>query len=294
MEQSFSHKALRVSWVNFILNIALSVFKLLAGLLAHSAAMVSDGIQSAADVGSTVIVMVGVKMSGKESDREHPYGHERMECVAAIILATIVCITGLGLGAGAIEKLISGSYRQVQSPGVLAVAAALISVVTKEWMFHYTRRAGRRLDSSALAAMAWDHRSDALATTGVLVGILASRLGFPAGDVLGSLVVSLMIIRAAVGIFREAVDKMVDKSCGREFEEALEGCVLAHPQVRGIALLQTRVFGSKVYVDLELLVDGSLSLHQAHRIAEEVHDAIETAFPKVKHIMIHTEPDGPE
>ena len=280
----------RVSTVSIAGNLLLSVGKLAAGLLAHSGAMVSDAVHSASDVLSTVIVLIGVRLSSKESDREHPYGHERLECVAAIVLAMILLITGLSIGGTGIRKIVGGQDAQPVVPGIGALAAALVSIIVKEAMFWYTRHYANRIDSSALMADAWHHRSDALSSVGALLGIAGARMGFPVLDPLASVVICIFIAKAAFDIFMDAINKMVDHSCGEETEAALRACALAHEGVRGVDELMTREFGSRIYVEMEIAVDGALSLDRAHSIAELVHDDIESQFPKVKHIMIHVNP----
>ncbi len=290
MEQDFTRIAMQTSMVSLIGNSMLSFGKLAAGLLAHSGAMVSDAIHSASDVCSTIIVMIGVRLSGKSSDKEHPYGHERLECVAAILLAVILSLTGLGIGASALSALIQADTRTPVIPGILAGIAAIVSIVVKEGMFRYTRHFARKIDSGALMADAWHHRSDALSSVGALVGIAGARLGFPLADPLASLVICIFIEKAAVEIFKDAIDKMVDKSCDEETEQTLREFILQQDGVLGIDLLQTRLFGNKIYVDTEICVDGQKTLQEAHTIAETVHRSIEQTFPKVKHIMVHVNP----
>jgi len=290
MENQFEKIAMRVSFVSIIANILLSVFKLFAGFFAHSGAMISDAVHSASDVFSTFVVIVGIKIAGKDSDKEHPYGHERMECVAAIILATILCITGLGIGYSAGRTILSGKYNELIVPGMLALIAALFSIVVKEAMFWYTKINAKKIDSGALMADAWHHRSDALSSVGALIGIAGARMGYPVLDSFASLVICLFIVKASYEIFKDAVDKMVDKACDEATEEELKECVLKQEGVLGIDLMQTRVFGNKIYVDLEICADGSQTLNATHDIAERVHDCIEQAFPKVKHIMVHVNP----
>lgn len=290
MENQFEKEAMKVSFLSIIANVLLSVFKLFAGFLAHSGAMISDAVHSASDVFSTFVVIIGIKIAGKDSDKEHPYGHERMECVAAIVLATILCITGLGIGYSAGKTIFSGEYDELVIPGILALFAALISIIVKEAMFWYTKIIAKKIDSSALMADAWHHRSDALSSVGALIGIAGARMGYPLMDSIASLVICLFIVKAAYEIFKDAVDKMVDKACDDATEEQLKNCVLAQEGVLGVDLLQTRVFGNKIYVDLEICADGSRPLSETHDIAERVHDCIEQAFPKVKHIMVHVNP----
>ncbi|MBR3860762.1 MAG: cation transporter [Oscillospiraceae bacterium] len=285
-----SRAAMHVSWVSILANVLLSLLKLLAGLLAHSGAMVSDAVHSCSDVFSTVVVMIGMRLSARDSDREHPYGHERLECVAAVILAVVLLITGLFIGYGGLQTIIQGQSAELRVPGLAALAAALVSIAVKEGMFWYTRRYARALDSPALMADAWHHRSDAFSSVGALVGIAGARLGLPILDPLASVVICAFIVKAALDIFRDAMDKMVDHSCDEETEAAIRARILAHPDVRNLDRLLTRTFGNRIYIELEIAVDGRLSLVRAHEIAEQLHDDVEAAFPKVKHVMVHVNP----
>ena len=288
--QDYEKVAMRVSKISIIANFVLTMFKLLAGVIAHSGAMVSDAIHSASDVFSTIVVIIGVKISGKASDKDHPYGHERLECVASIVLATILAVTGLGIGYSAVGKIVGGNYANLTVPGVLALVAAVVSILIKEGMYQYTIIYAKRIDSGALMADAWHHRSDALSSIGALIGIAGARIGFPILDPVASLVICLFIEKAAYDIFMDAVDKMVDKACDDEVEARLTECALEQKGVLGVDLLHTRVFANKIYVDIEISVDGDMKLKDAHGIAEHVHDAIEQTFPKVKHIMVHVNP----
>ena len=282
--------AMRVSWVSIVVNILLSLVKLAAGLIAQSGAMVSDALHSASDVFSTIIVMIGIRASAKEPDREHPYGHERMECVAAIILAAVLAATGLFAGYTGVMKLLSVRSSVLPTPGLLALFAALFSIAVKEALYQYTRHYAQLTGSDALMADAWHHRSDALSSAAALVGIVGARLGLPALDPLASVIICVFIVKAAADIFRDAVSKMVDHSCDEETERAIREQVLRQEGVERIDLLRTREFGKRVYIELEIAVDGSMPLAEAHEIAQRVHDDVETGFPQVKHIMIHVNP----
>ena len=269
----FEKTATNVSLVSVAGNTVLSLLKLLAGILAHSGAMISDAVHSASDVFSSFIVIIGVKLSVRAADKEHPYGHERFECVAAIVLAVVLAVTGQ------------------TTPGLLALVAAVVSIAAKEAMYWYTRYYAKRLNSTSLMANAWHHRSDALSSIGALVGIAGARLGYPVMEPVASLVICLFILKAAYDIFRDATAKMVDHACDAETEQRLADCVLEESAVLGIDSLQTREFGSRIYVDLEIRLDGNMRLTDAHAIAERVHDRIEREFPSVKHIMVHVNPD---
>lgn len=281
---------MRVSVISVIVNLVLSAFKLLAGIFANSGAMISDAVHSASDVFSTFIVMIGVTISGKKADKEHPYGHERMECVAAIVLAVILFATGLGIGWSGIQKIFFMNSDSLEVPGMLALIAALVSIVTKEWMYWFTKFTADKIRSDALRADAWHHRSDALSSIGALIGIGGARLGFPVLDPIASVVICLFILKAAIDVFRDAVDKMVDKSCDEKTMEEMRQVICKQDGVLGISSLQTRMFGSRIYVDAEIEADGSLTLVQAHDIAEEVHQSTEDSFQDVKHCMVHVNP----
>lgn len=282
--------AMRVSKVSIIVNLLLSVGKLAAGLIASSGAMISDAIHSASDVFSTIIVMIGIRMSGKAADREHPYGHERMECVAAILLSVVLAITGFEIGLSGVNKITAGNYDELSVPGTLALVAAIVSIAVKEWMYWYTRMYAKKIKSSALMADAWHHRSDSLSSIGAFIGIFGARMGFPVMDPIASVVICLFILKAAYDIFKDAIDKMLDTACEPELEKELRDFVLEQEGVKGVDLLRTRTFGSRIYVDVDISADGNMTLNEAHGIAESVHDAIEGRFEQVKHIMVHVNP----
>lgn len=288
--ESFEATAVRVSMVSIIGNAVLSLLKLLAGLLAHSSAMISDAVHSASDVFSSIIVIIGVKISARASDKEHPYGHERYECVAATVLSILLVIVGIFIGHSAIEKLTAGATAEMMVPGMAALLAAVISIVSKEAMFRYTKVYAKKLNSGALMADAWHHRSDALSSVGALIGIAGARMGYPVLDPIASLVICVFIVKAAYDIFKDAMDKMVDHCCDEETEQKLRECAASQPGVLQVDLLQTRVFGNKIYVDLEIAADYRLTLEEGHAIAEQVHASIESEFPQVKHIMVHVNP----
>ncbi|WP_312353896.1 cation diffusion facilitator family transporter [Aminipila sp.] len=282
--------AMKVSKVSIIVNVILSAAKLAAGIIGNSSAMISDAIHSASDVFSTFVVIAGVKMSNKLSDDEHQYGHERMECVASILLAAVLFIVGAKIGFSGIEKIMTANYGELQIPSVLPLIAAVVSIGVKEWMYWYTRHAAKKINSGALMADAWHHRSDALSSVGSFAGILGARLGFPVLDPVASVVISLFILKVSFDVFKDSVNKLVDTSCDAELVEDMKEMILTEEGVLGIDLIQTRIFGSKIYVDIEIKADGEQSLEDAHSIAERVHDIIESKFPAVKHCMVHVNP----
>lgn len=283
--------AMRVSAVSIAANIALSLLKLAAGIFAKSGAMISDAVHSASDVFSTFIVIAGVQIAKKKPDKEHPYGHERMECVASVILAVVLAGTGIGIGIKGIEKISAQNTDELAVPKALALAAAVVSIIVKELMFHYTKNAANKISSGALMADAWHHRSDALSSVGAFIGIFGARMGLPVLDPLASIIICVFIEKAAFEIFIDSVNKMVDKSCSEETIEKMRKIILDTDGVLGIDEMKTRLFGSKIYVEVEILMDSSKTLVEAHNTAEEVHDSIENSFPDVKHCMVHVNPN---
>lgn len=280
----------RVSAVTVIANFLLCIFKLITGIISRSSAMISDAVHSASDVLSAFAVIAGINISAKAEDRGHQYGHERIEAVFAIVLAVFLVATGIWIGCGGLLKIISGDYGSIESPGKLALIAAIISVAAKEAMYRYTIINAKKIRSAALEAAAWDHRSDALSSIGSFVGILGARLGFPVCDPAASVVICLFILKAAIDIFKNAVDQLIDTSCGDETERLIEKAVRSIEGVISVDDLKTRLFGAKIYVDVEIAADGSLTLYAAHEIAKNVHDKIESIFPDVKHCMVHVNP----
>lgn len=280
----------KVSVIGIAGNLLLAAFKFAAGIVGHSSAMLSDALHSASDIAGGLIVMIGVSFSEKQADKEHPYGHERIECIASILLAVLLLIAGLAMGYGAADAIVTGRYRTAETPGRIALIAACVSIAVKESMFRYTMARAKRIDSGALRAEAWHHRSDALSSVGSLAGVLGARLGAPILDPAAGLVICLFILKAAYDIFREAVERMTDHSGDEELERSIRDCVAEFPEIGGVDLLRTREFGRMVYVDLEIRMDGALSLAASHDAAERLHDELEERFPRVKHVMIHINP----
>lgn len=278
---------IKLGAVGIVGNVALSSFKLAAGIVGNSGAMISDAVHSMSDVFATMIAWFGVHQSKKDADDEHPYGHERVECVASLILGLILLATGIGIGFNGIMTIAGGDYA---APGRIALLAAAVSIITKEAMFWYTMHYAKLLNSDAFKADAWHHRSDALSSIGSLVGIGGALMGFPVMDPIASVVICIFILKVAYDIIKDAFAKMLDTACSEEFEEELREFIDSYEGVEAVDLLQTRLFGSRVYVDIEIAVDGEMKLRQAHDIAENVHDGIEEKYKDVKHVMVHVNP----
>lgn len=280
----------KISFVGIAGNIVLSSFKLFAGIYGNSSAMVSDAVHSMSDVFATFIAMLGVKLSKRTADENHPYGHERLECLASLLLGVLLLVTGLGIGKVGLTNIFSGDYKNLTPPATIALIAAIVSIVTKEGMYWYTRYYAKLLNSSAFLADAWHHRSDAFSSIGSLVGIGGAMLGYPVLDSVASVVICLFILKVAYDILKTAVNNMLDTSCGEEYDRKLKSFIAGQEGVVRVDMLRSRSFGNMVYVDLEMAVDGDIPLRQAHAIAERVHADVEAHFPEVKHIMIHINP----
>lgn len=280
--------AIKVSIISIILNCLLTLIKFISGVISKSSAMISDSVHSLSDVLSTFVVIIGVKISNKKADSDHPYGHERIECVSAIILSGMLFLVGALIGINGIKNVTNSS--NLVMPGVLALIASIISIISKEAMYQYTIRVSKKINSAALKADAWHHRSDALSSIGSFIGILGSRLGFKVFDPLASVIISLCIIKVSIDIFKDAIDKMVDKSCDKEVIDKVISVIEKNESVKNIDDIKTRQFGNKAYVDVEISVDENLLLKDAHKVAEEIHDSVENEINIVKHCMVHVNP----
>ena len=282
--------AIKVARNSIIINILLSGFKLFAGIFANSVAMISDAIHSIADLFTTLIAIIGIKLANKEPDQKHPYGHERFECVATIILAFFIFSVGVGIGWTGIGRVMSGDYRYFAIPGILALIAAVVSIIVKESLFWYVKGTAKKVDSSALMADAWHSRIDGLTSIGSFIGIFGARMGFPILDSVAAIFISLFILKTAFSIFVDAIGKMTDMACDEATIHEMKTIILNHESVVSIDKIKTRLFGNKIYVDVDIVVDSELTLNDAHNIAQEVHDNIEKHFPKVRHCMVHVNP----
>jgi cation diffusion facilitator family transporter len=279
----------KLSRVGILGNVLLAAFKLFAGIFGRSGAMISDAVHSLSDVFATLIAYIGVRLARQKEDAEHPYGHERFECVASLILGLILAGTGIGIGWTGVRQLLF-ERDAIEVPTLLPLIAAVVSILVKEGMFWYTMHYAKRLDSAAFKADAWHHRSDAMSSVGSFIGIGMAKLGFPVMDPIASLIICLFILKVAYDILRDALTKMLDTSYDKTFEHRLASFILAQPGVKKIDLLHTRQFGNKIYVDLEIAVERDISLLEAHTIAENVHGSVEKEYPNVKHVMIHVNP----
>jgi len=277
----------KASIITIILNIVLAILKLIAGILGTSSAMIADGIHTLSDVLTTLVVILGLKMSSKEADADHPYGHEKYESVFAKLLSMVLILTGAYIGYEAITTLIEGD---LVAPKPIALIVAFISIISKEIMYQYTIRVAKKIESLSMEADAWQHRSDAFSSIGTFIGILGARLGLVALDPIAGIIVSILVIKVGIDLYIKSIRELVDESASEEIIISIKEITYATEGVRDIKELRTRIFGNKIYVDLEIFVDSHITVKEGHDIAEKVHDILEYKIPDIKHCMVHVEP----
>lgn len=284
-----------VSGVTMGINALLSLVKLLTGILANSFALVSDAAHSLSDCFSTVVVLVGVHVGARRSDKEHPFGHERMESMATLALAALLLLTAVFIVYNAIVSLMTIASGAVgEKPSVVAFVVAIVSIIVKGWMYFYTENSAKKLNSASLHGDALHHLSDSLSSIGAAIGVIGAMFGVAALDPIASIFIALMIVKAAFDIARMATDRLVDKAADDFTERKIAEGILFVEGVRRIDVLRTRMYGNKIFCEVEIAVDDELSLLEAHRIAENVHEKVEHGIGgvNVKHCMVHVNPLG--
>jgi len=279
--------ARKLTWVSIIGNVLLAVIKIIAGVIGNSSAMIADGIHSVSDIVTSVIAYLGVKFSSVEEDNDHQYGHEKIELVVSKILALILFGTGVMIAYNAIQVIIKGTYIV---PGYIAIYAAVISIVFKEWMYRYTLKGAKQIGSNSLKVDAWHHRTDALSSVAALIGIAGAIYGYGVLEPIASIIIAVFIGKVAVDVYIDSVKGLIDTSASEETIKKIRSVVYKVDGVLAIDLLKTRLHGNKIYVDIEIAAEGSQSLNQSHAIAKRVHDSVEENVDEVKHCMVHCNP----
>lgn len=285
----------KVAIVTIVVNLILAIGKFLAGIFGKSTAMISDAVHSSSDVLSTLIVLVGARIAVKNEDKDHNYGHDKFESIASIMLAMLLFATALGLGYTGIKDIISASKGDDNyvKPTLLALIAAIVSIVVKEGMYWYTIFYAKKLDSQALKADAWHHRSDAFSSIAGFVGILGAMLGVYVLEGIATVLIALLIVKVSYDIVKVVIRQLTDHAAPEELVSKIYKTINEDGDVKNIDLLKTRISGSIIYVEAEIAVDSALNIIEAHAIAQRVHDKIEETFEEVKHIVIHVNPYEP-
>ncbi len=275
-------------------NLLLLVFKFVAGVTAHSSAMIADAVHSLSDFVTDIVVIAFVRISGKPQDEDHEYGHGKYETFATALIGAALLIVGIGIFADSASGIV-GFMRgeRLEAPGMLAFVAALVSVLAKEAVYRYTVIKGRRLNSKAVIANAWHHRSDALSSIGTMAGIGgAIFLGdsWRVLDPLAALVVSLFVIRVAWQLVKPSIDELLEKSLPKEMEDTITAVILSFKGVRSPHHLRTRYIGNTIAIEVHIRLDGSMTLNEAHDITKGIEAALKEKFGERTHIGIHMEP----
>lgn len=267
-------------------NAVLGAIKVIAGIIASSNAMIADGIHSFSDVITTIGVIIGLKLSGKPDDKCHPYGHEKMESISSLFLAIMLFAVAIMIGYSGVKSIILG---QIKNPGILAVWAAILSIVVKEWMYFYTMKYAKKINSSSLKADAWHHRSDSLSSIGALVGIIGARMGWPVLDSVAAIIICIVIIKVAYDVLKQSINQLIDASADEEIISDINEKINNIEGIRHIDSVKTRQHANRVYVDVEVSVDSKLTVEEGHEIAMNIHEDVEKN-ENIKHCMVHINP----
>ncbi len=284
----------KVTIIGSIVNFALLVFKFIAGIVGHSAAMVADAVHSLSDFVTDIVVIVFVKISGKPQDESHDYGHGKYETLATAIIGVVLSGVGIGILVNSVTDVVDVyNGRQIEAPGMPALIAAAISIIFKEVLYQYTARKGKSLDSKAVIANAWHHRSDAFSSIGTLIGIAGAMfLGekWRVLDPIAAFIVSVFIIKVAVDLISPCIDELLEKSLSKEIEDRILSIVMAFPDVDSPHHLRTRRIGNNIAIEIHIRMDGTMPLKDAHDITKKIECAIKDEFGPATHIGIHMEP----
>ncbi|MDD3477728.1 MAG: cation diffusion facilitator family transporter [Candidatus Izemoplasmatales bacterium] len=289
-----SKTIVKTSIVIMVWNAFLAVIKLFAAIFGKSGAMLSDAINSLSDILTNIVVMISGKWSKKGIDKDHPYGHEKFDSMVSVLLGVAIIITAFEIAKAAATTLYEYLFQNgtIETPHYLALVVAIATIMVKEVLYHYTKRNAKKARSQALAAQAMDHRGDEIASFGAFIGI-GGTIFFQWSflEPAASIFISLFVARLGFKIVKEGIAQVVDQAAPDEIQTEIRAIVAKHPEVCRIDELKTRMFGMKLYVDLEIRLKGTMTLRESHAIAEKVHDDIENTLPDVLHCMIHVNPE---
>lgn len=276
----------RVSKNTIIGNFILAFIKILIGFIARSTAMLADGMHSLSDVVTTIGVIIGLKLSHKEADKSHPYGHERIESITSLFLSTVLFLVAISIGYSGKIKIINHNY---VTPGFSAIIAAITSIIVKELMYWYTIKYANEINSPSLKADAWHHRSDALSSIGALIGIAGARMGYTFLDPLVAIIIALVIIKVAFDICKQSIAQLIDEAASEDDVQVIIDKINSIDGIYEIKNLKTRQHSNRLYVDVDISVDATLTVEEGHNIASYVHNLIEEDS-RIKHCMVHVNP----
>lgn len=292
MTSAETKMAYKISIKGMVINLLLFAFKGIMGVLIHSVSLVSDAVHSLTDIFSTLVVLIGLKISNRPADRGHPYGHEKIECIIAFLLGLMLFGIGITIGWEGFTKLKnpSGSYEMLSFLNILAITSALVSIVAKEWMYRFTIKCAKQINSSSMSADAWHHRSDAISSIGSFIGVAGICFGLPVMDVIACFIISIFIFKAAYDICSDSCKRMIDEAADNRIINDIQNAILSNKEVLALDMIKTRQFGAKLYVDIEVTLDHNMSFEHSHEVAHILHDNLESTFSEIKHCMIHVNP----
>ena len=279
--------ATRLTRVSMATNLSLSILKIGAGLVGHSSLIIADGVDSLSDTLTTLLAYMGVRVSSKKADRNHPYGHERFEAILGKVLALFLFVVALGILSQAWEEY---NNPHANIPTLFPLIAAIVSILGKIFLSRYTIHYAKAINSSVYLADGRNYMNDVFASTGALLGIYLARAGYPIFQPIFTLVISFFLFKISFDLYLESVEDLSDKAAPDNVLDQIREFTVANDDVRRIDVLKSRRHGKRYYVDMEIALDGGLSLVEAHSICEKVHDTIEEGIPEIKHIMIHVNP----
>ncbi|MGQ9843183.1 MAG: cation diffusion facilitator family transporter [Spirochaetota bacterium] len=278
-----------VTWIGMIANILLSVLKFVAGMIGHSQAMVADAVHSLSDLITDVAVLIGIKYWALPADDDHPYGHERIESIVTAFIAIVLFIVGCGI---AYNGIITVFEPDKKSPEIIALIAAVISIIIKEWLYRWTVKKGKQIDSSSVMANAWHHRSDALSSIPALVAVALAmahpKLAF--FDHVGAVFVAVFIIKVSFDILKPLVMELSDRGASQTQVNSIDSLAMNVEGVKEVHSIRSRRVGSGYFVDLHVLVDGNMSVQNGHDIARDVKHQLINKGPKILDVIVHLEP----
>jgi len=290
-QNAAGRKIKSVTYLGMVINLALTVVKVVIGVLAGSLALVADGIHSLSDLATDGAVLLGLHLGSKEPDQSHPYGHGRAETFSAGAIALVLILVG---GAMIYYATMAIARDEMTTPRFAVLGAAIVSVAAKEWLYRITRKVAIQSHSPALYANAWHHRSDAFSSVAVVVGFVSLAFGFGHGDQVAAMAVGLMIIWVGVRVASDALRELTEAAVDSETIEHIKRVINSDSSIRQWHKLRTRMVGREVFLDLHILVDPDLNVTAAHEIAERLERAMDEQIPRPTNITVHIEPDTPE
>lgn len=284
-----STRVRQITWVGIWVNLVLSIAKIFAGIVGNSKALIADGIESGADIVTSLALVVGSKFWSAPPDKDHPYGHRRIETIMTLGIGVVVGVVGLSIIWNALSSIRMGVHSH---PTILALVVAVVSVLSKEWLFQWSAREGRKIQSMSVIANAWHHRSDAISSIPVVLSVGAAQF-FPEWsflDAIGAIIAGGFILKASFDIAWPALRQMIDTGATQSTVEKLESIATSVQGVRSVHSLRTRYLGSSIGVDLHIVVDPEITVVQGHEIGDEVEAQMKAQLPEVCEVLIHLDP----